>query len=119
MKGLILVRVTLYKLTCCLPSLKQLVFQLTANKGSIAICPSTPIPQPVINYVYSTNGVSFFKKVARDFLKCPSLIVIQGSAFPGFDLFRGKQRLRSASIHKCLSIEGKQALIGRSLNVRP
>ncbi len=66
------------------------------------------------------HGVSFFcKKVVRDFIKYPSLLVIQGSAFPVFDWFRDKQRLRSASIHKCLSIEGKQALIGRSLNVRP
>ncbi len=123
-KGLILVRVTLYKLTCCLPSLKQtvgLVFQLTANKGSIAIlsqysyspaCYCSKIANIIMScmfYKWCCFFVFFLKKV----LNCPSLIVIQGSAFPGFDWFRGKQKLRSASIHKCLSIEGKQALMYR------
>ncbi len=89
--------VTLYKLTCCLPSLKQTVRigfpvnseqRFNSNLSLYSYSPACYCSKIANMYMYVLQMVFlFFKKVV---LKCPSLMVIQGSAFPVFDWFRDK-----------------------------
>ncbi len=82
-KGFILVRVTLYKPTCCLPSLKQTVRigfpvnseqRFNSNFVPVLLFPSLFCSKIANNYVHvcSTNGVSFFQEGCSEVPKSDS-----------------------------------------------